>query len=174
MFGQSPASGSNGKPFVTTPARTAADVARIEGGGLVQVIVTNLVPLTFYVFLNDHAVDQVDVESLSVAIDAVNLAEPVVRATLARYVTSVSGERTIQHQELFPSTVEVVAMGRRICVACASLNSLDGLWISLGLKGDGTSSEITGARALQILLTEGLLDARITWSDGQMETLLPQ
>ena len=154
----------------------AADRAQIQGGGLVQVIVTSLTPFTYYIFLNQLVVPQDDIESLSLSIEAPEPGggEQIVRATLARYVQNVASERVLQHFELFPCTIELVALGRRLQITCTHPDSLDGLWISLGLREDGSSAEISGARALRLLITEGILDAKLTWEDGQVEDLLPQ
>jgi hypothetical protein len=57
-------------------------------------------------------------------------------------------------------------------VTCPEVNSLDGVWIGLGLKADGTTSEVTGAQALRITVSQELLDARLTWTDGSTEDLL--
>lgn len=159
------------------PARqAAAQRAQIQGGGLVQVIVTSLMPFTYYVFLNQLAVPQEDIESFSLSIEAPGPegGQQIVRATLARYVQNVAGERTLQNAELFPCTIELVALGRRLQITCTHPDSLDGLWISLGLRDDGSSAEVSGARALRLLITEGILDAKLTWEDGQVEDLLPQ
>ncbi|HZP84063.1 MAG TPA: hypothetical protein VFB21_20650 [Chthonomonadaceae bacterium] len=169
MFGR-PAQNGNS----STPNRPkASDVARIQGGGLVQVIVTSVMPMTFSVFLNDQAVPEMDVESLSIAIQTPETGEGVVRATLARYVTNVTGQKTLQHTELFPCTLELVALGRRLSMTATQPNSLDGLWIDLGLKPDGTANELSGLSALRVLLTHEILDAKITWTDGETEDVLP-
>ncbi len=160
-----------------TPARkAAADVAQIEGGGLVQVIVTNLLPLTFSLFLNDTEVPQIDVDSLSISVEvpADGGSTPTVRATLFRYVTTVSGAKTQQHSELFPCTIEVVAQGRRLAITCMNPNSVEGLWVSLGLRRDGTGSDLSGLQSVRFLLSQEILDAKITWEDGVSENLLPQ
>jgi len=160
------------------PARTpAGDVARIQGGGLVQVIVSSVAPMTYAVYLNGHAIPQIDVESLSVTIEAPaegSPSAPTARAILSRFVKTVSGERNLQTSELFPCTLDLVAMDRRITLTCMAVDSLDGLWINLGLKPDGSSAEVSGARLLQILLTEELLSAKLTWVDGESEDLFPQ
>ncbi len=175
LFGKPSQNGST-QPNPARPA--AADVARIQGGGLVQVIVTDLRPMTFYLFLNDKIVPQMDVESLSISIeapDAGTAGGAIVRATLSRYAVAVNGERNLQRTELFPSTIEIVAVGRRISLTSMNADSLDNLWISLGLKVDGTSGEVSGAKSVRFLLTEGILDAKLTWmDDGTTEDLLPQ
>jgi hypothetical protein len=170
-----------GRPQNNRPAEPprppASDAARIQGGGLVQVIVTSLSPLTYSLFLNDRSVAEMDVESLSVAIEMPDDGSPggaVVRATLSRYVTAVTGEKTQQRSELFPCTLELVALGRRISITAMNPDTLENLWIDLGLKADGTSNEVKGAKALRILLGEGILDAKLTWEDGETEDLLPQ
>ena len=168
--------GKNKPPQADVEARLpAADAARIEGGGLVQVIVTSLGPVEFFLFLNDQLVPQVDVESLSLSVEApgADVSGGIVRATLARYVTNVTGTRTIQRSELFPCTLEIVAAGRRVAVTCATPNSLEGVWINLGLRADGTSADVKGAQSVQVLVTDSLVDARITWVGGETEDLLP-
>ena len=154
----------------------AAEIARIQGGGLAQIIVTNPSIPEFHFFLNDQYVPQMEIEGFSVQIDAPDAATgatPTVRATLSRLVTNMAGQRTTQRLELFPSTLEIVALGRRISVTCMNLNSLDGLWISLGLQPDGTGKDVEGAQSLTILMESGLLSARLTWTDGTSEDLLP-
>ena len=86
MFGK-PVQNNGASP----PRKAAADVAQIEGGGLVQVIVTELRPIAFSLFLNDTEVPQIDVDSLSISIEvpADGTSTPTVRATLYRYVTTV-------------------------------------------------------------------------------------
>ena len=171
-----------GKPAekngASPPRKAAADVARIEGGGLVQVIVTQLRPLTFFLFLNDTEVPQIDIDSLSVSVEipADGVSSPTVRATLYRYVSAVTGDKTQQHTELFPCTIEVVALGRRLSITCMNPNSTDGLgvWVSLGLRADGTGSDLTGLQSVRFLLNQDLLDAQLTWEDGVSENLLPQ
>jgi hypothetical protein len=166
MFGKQP------EPE-TPPA--ASEVAKILGGGLAQMIVTRTDPLTFSLFLNDRGVPQLDVESLLVelAIPLGNGADGgKARATLSQYVKTVAGERSLQATELFPCTFELIALGRRIVVTCQQVDSLDGAWIGLGLKPDGTAAEVTGVQALRILVTEGILDAKLTWVDGVTEDLL--
>lgn len=164
------------RPAAAPARRAAGDVARIQGGGLVQVIVTALDPILFYVFLNDTALDQVNVDSLFVSIQAPGEGAPngEATATLSHYVKAVDGQRTLQQLALFPCAIEIVALDRRIFLTCPEEGTLDGLWISLGLKPDGTDSEVQGARALQILLNQTILDAKLTWGDGQTEELFPR
>jgi hypothetical protein len=149
----------------------------IEGGGLVQVIVTSISPLVYYLFLNDRHVPQLDIESLSISIEAPDEHErtpTVVRATLALYVDVVSGGRTLQRMELFPCSIEIIAAGRRLSITAMNRDSIDGLWINLGLKPDGTSSDLTGLKSLRFLLTEGIFDAKLTWVEGDTEDVFPQ
>lgn len=157
------------------PRLRAADIAKLQGGGLVQVIVTHLSPPEFYLFLNDTYVPQMEVDSLSLSVESPtrdNLGG-VVRATLARYVTDVTGRRNLQRTELFPCTLEIVGLGRRISVTATQYDSVEGMWISLGLRPDGTSADIQGAQALRVLIGEGFVDAKLTWIDGEVEDLFP-
>lgn len=164
------------QPTPSTSATAAADLALIQGGGLVHVIVTETTPLTFYVFLNDKPLPPDDVESVSLYIaapDAPN--DPgTVRATLSHFVQDVAGARSAHRQELFPCTLEIVALGRRISVSAMQAGSLDGLWINLGLKPNGETNELSGLQSMTVLLQDQILHAAITWEDGREEELLPQ
>ncbi len=153
--------------------RTASDVARIMGGGLVHIFVDSTEPLTYTVYLNEQRVKPEDLAGFSLNIDASSMSTPMVRATLSRYVTVVTGERQLQRQELFPCTIELIAMGRRVMITCSSVDSFDGLWVWLGIQRDGTTTELTGLMGLNILLEGTLLDAEIVWVDGVHESLLP-
>ena len=116
-----------------------------------------------------------DVESLSVDIQAPSSGSSatVVRASLSRFSTDVNGARVTQHVDLFPATFELVALGRRIAISCPNSDSLDGLYVSLGLKTDGTDNEVTGLQAIRILISDSILDARLTWNDGESEKPSP-
>lgn len=165
--------GENGHTAPKPPP--AAETARIQGGGLVHLLVSGVDPLLFHLFLNGKPVPQGEVESLLVSIEAPPddaSAGPTARCTLNRYVADVAGDTGLQQQELFPCTVEIIVRGRRIGISCPERDSLDGLWISLGLRPDGSGNEISGARALRFFLSDGILDARLTWVDGETESLL--
>jgi len=164
-----PAGTGNGKS--APQRRAAADVAKIEGGGLVHVIVTSLSPMTFYLFVNDKAISQMEVDSFEVNIDVGD--ETIVRASLTRYVKSVTGEQTTQYTNLFPSTIEVVALGRRILITAENADSVDNLFVSLGLRTDGTTNDLKGLRSLHVMITNVVFDASLTWEDGVTEPLLP-
>ena len=175
MFGKS--NKGYGHAQAPTPQRAAAaDLAKILGGGLVQLIVTETQPIGFSLFLNQTAVSEIDVDSIS--IDVVAPDDPsdaiVVRATLSEYVTTVSGERVVQNRELFPCTIEVIALDRRLAVTCTRHDSTDGLWVSVGLRANGESADLTGLREFRFLLSHDMLDAKVTWVDGESENLLPQ
>ena len=172
MFGR-PSDTGNGKSVPRR--RPAADLARIEGGGLVQIIVTSLAPVTYYFFVNDKTVSQMEIESLEINIDvaADGEGDTIVRAGLSRYVKSVTGEQTTQYTNLFPATVEIVAQTRRISISAANADSTDNLFVSLGLRPDGTCEDLQGLKSLHIMVTNVLIDAKLTWEDGVTEDLLP-
>lgn len=170
MFGK-PHVSPNGSP---PTSRRASDVAKIDGKGLVQVVVTNIEPFEFYLFLNDKIVPQEEVESLSLSIEAAKSGGDGIVAALSRYVTSLDGKRTSQFLDLFPATVEIVAVGRRVSVTCTDSSSIDSVYISLGLRPDGAGSELSGAKSLRVLITDGILDGKLTWNDGEIEDLFPQ
>ncbi len=176
MFGKPQQNNNPANNGASASRPAASDQAQIQGGGLVQIIVTSMLPMTFYLFLNDQPVDQMDVESINIAIEAPDAsgAGGSIRATLSRYVNAVTGGKTQQRTELFPSTIEVLALKRRLNVSCPNPNSFEGLYLSLGLKADGTDSELKGVQSLNVLLTEGILDAKISWVEGgQTENIFP-
>lgn len=164
----SPFEGSNErkKPLV--------ELARIQGGGLTQLIVTQRDPLTFFLFLNARPIEQVDVQSLDILIQ-VNDTDPqlVVYATLAHLVPSISGGKNIQEVSLFPGTVEIVAENRRILVTGTETNDEEGPWVSVGLLPDGGANLLTGVQSFKFILEGTLLHAELTWMDGRMEPILP-
>ena len=171
MFGK-PTEPAKFNPSTPPPA---SDVAKIQGGGLVQVIVTGVTPLEFHVFLNDKYVSQVEMDSLSASLEGPSdmLPNGVVRGTLSRNVTSVTGGHAQDRSELFPCTFEVIALGRRLSITTTQPNSLEGAFINLGLKSDGTSNELNGVKALRVLIGDGILDAKITWVDDVTEDIFP-
>lgn len=171
MFGK-PSDPGNGR--AAPQRRAAADVARIEGGGLVHVIVTSLSPVTFYLFVNDKPISQMDVESLEVNIDVGDDGgDTIVRASLSRYITSVIGEKTTQYTNLFPSTIEIVALTRRILITAENADSVDNLYVSLGLRPDGTTNDLKGLKSVNVMITNVLFQASLTWEDGQTEDIVP-
>ena len=160
-------------PASTRPA--ASDVARVEGT-LTQVLVSGDGSDGLHVFLNGQFVPTGDVESLTVEIVAPDDSDSngTVAAVLSRYENGPAG-RTQRGVSLLPGTIEVIARGRRVVVTGLSEGSFDGLWLGLGLRADGTSSELTGVQSLRLAAAPGLLDARLIWSeDGRAEDLLPE
>ena len=170
MFGSS----TNGAvPHSNRPS--AADVARI-GTNLTQVIVSSDSSEGLLIIVNGQPLPEGAVESLSIEIvapDDTNNAGNI-SAILSRYQTGPDGRRTQTASSLFPGTVDLIGRGRRILVSCPQEGSFDGLWLGLGLRADGTSSELTGVQTLRLAVAPGLLDAKLTWSeDGSIEDLLP-
>ena len=159
-----------------TPSRpAAADVARIEGN-LTHVLVASNEPDGINLFLNAVPVSTGEIESLSIEIIAPesNRDPGTLTGILARYTTGADGNRTQQAVALFPGTVELISPDRRLTVTCMTPGVFDGLWLGLGLKADGTSSELTGVQSLRVLVTPDLFDAKLTWSeDGTTEEIFP-
>ena len=171
MFGS-----NNGTPAAPTNRPTAESVARLESA-LTQVIVSSRSSDGLHVFQNGLPIQTGDVESLSIEIIApdANGQNGSVAAVLSRYQTGPTGTREQRGMSLFPGTVEVVAYGRRLVVTCMEDGSFDGLWLGLGLRADGTSSELTGVQSLRLAVAPNLIDAKLTWSeDGATEDLLPE
>jgi len=171
MFGS-----NNGAPAPASNRPLASEVARLESN-FTQVIVSGQSSVGLAVFLNGQPIPTGDVESLTIEIIApdANNRSGSVAAVLSRYTTGPSGGRDQRPATLFPGTVEVIARGRRLVVTCLEDGSFDGLWLGLGLRADGTSSELTGVQSLRLAVTPNLIDAKLTWSeDGTTEDLLPE
>lgn len=153
----------------------ASDVAKIQSGGLVQIIITKQAPFTFFCFVNSVQIPQEEITGVSIDIrvpDSEN-ARPVVRAFLNRMMASPTGERSNITLSLFPATIQLVAEGRRVVITAEQEGSLEGLFISLGLLPDGTSNEVSGASSFQFILESGIVSCKLTWEDGVTEDLLP-
>ncbi len=171
MFGSS----NGGTPVAASSLPAAAEVARIQGR-LTQIIVSGPSSADLYVFLNGQPVPTGDVESLSVEIIAPDVSgqNGSVTAILSQYSAGPTGTRQTHGVSLFPGTVELIARGRRIVVTCEQDGSFDGLWLGLGLRSDGTSSELSGVGSLRLTAAPGLVDAKLIWSDtNAAEDLLP-
>jgi hypothetical protein len=172
--GATPGRGAANRP-------TAVSVARIDGH-LTHVLVGDEgEPDGISVFVDARAVPIGEVESLSVDIVAPTDREPsgTLTAILSRYSGGGTAEAGAPRPQstvaLFPGTVEIIAHGRRITVTCQTPGSFDGLWLGLGLRSDGTSTELTGVQSLNVLVSpeSRLVDAKLTWSDtGATEDLL--
>lgn len=157
---------SNGRP-------AAAEVAKIQTH-LTHAIVTGEGVDGLNVFRDGQLVLPGAVDSLSVEIVAPTDADPVgkITAILAYYETGADGVRTQKAAALFPGTVEIIARGRRLSLSCAEQGAFEGLWLGLGMAPDGTSTELTGVASLRVLLSPGLHEAKLVWSDGGEETIL--
>jgi len=165
---------NNTAPPINPNRPLASDVARLESA-LTQIIVSSESSDGIAIFLNGQPMLTGQLESLTVEIIAPGdpqAPQGQVTAILSRHGgTGIGGQQTTA---LFPGTVELIGRGRRIIVTCLQPDSFDGLWLGLGLRADGTSSELTGVQSLRLAVAPGLLDAKLVWSeDGKSEDLLP-
>jgi hypothetical protein len=150
-------------------------VAKVEGN-LTHVLISPDRGDSVQVFVNAHPIPAGELESLSVTITAPDErgSGGGITGIVSRYQTGADGARTQRSGSLFPGTVEVIARGRRIVVTCQQENSFEGLWLGLGLRADGTTTELTGVQDLRVVVTPTLIDAKLTWAeDGMEEDLLP-
>ena len=147
MFGSS----NGGTPADSANLPAASEVARLQSS-LTQIIVSGPSSADLFVFLNGQPVPTGEVESLSVEIIApdANGQNGSVTAILSRYQTGPTGTRQTHGVSLFPGTVELIARDRRIVVTCEQDGSFDGLWLGLGLRSDGTSSELSSFGTLRL------------------------
>jgi hypothetical protein len=157
----------------SVPQPSASDLARIQGGGLTLLVVTQKDPLSFYLFLNGREIAQADVESMSVLIQGPDAnSEGTIHTALSYYVPSISGGKNTQTIGLFPGIVEIIVETKRIQVTAAHPNAFDGLWVGLGLRADGTPYPLTGLHAFNFLLEGTLLHAELTWMNGVTESII--
>ncbi len=173
MFGS-----TNGSSAAPAPSNlpAASEVAKL-GSSLTQIVVSGPSSGDLFVFLNGQPIPTGQVESLTVEIIAPdqNGQNGSVAAVLSQYKTGFTGSRDQTSVSLFPGTVELIARGRRIVVSCEQDGSFDGLWLGLGLRPDGTSSELSGVQSLRLAVAQGLVDAKLIWSEtNATEDLLPE
>jgi len=161
-----PASGGGRPP--------ASEAARIVGN-LTQAFVSGSGPDGLSVFVNGQPVPTGQIESLSVQIIAPsdNGDGGTLTAILSRYETAADGTQGHRAVSLFPGTVEVIAQARRVAITCAEEGSFDGLYLRLGMDESGVGLEANGVKSLRLLVSPGLVDARLGWVDGGEEPLLP-
>ena len=169
MFGS-----SNGAQPSPAQFSTAADAALICGK-YVQVFVQGPSTVDLIVFVNGVAVSTGLLESISVDIETPSKVRPTGLATgilaLKQSGAADAAQSTIP---LFPGTVEIISHRRRITITGSQDGSLDGLWLGLGLRPDGTSNELSGVHSLKIIVSPGIAGAQIVWSDtGVSEEILP-
>ena len=153
----------------------AADVAKIDST-LTQIIASPDAAEGVQIFVNAHPLPAGELESLSVTITAPGESGSGggITGIISRYQTGPDGAKTQRSGSLFPGTVELITRGRRVVVTCQEEGSFDGLWLGLGMRGDGTTTELSGVRELRIVVTPTLLDARLVWAeDGAEEDILP-
>jgi hypothetical protein len=156
---------------------TAADWSAIDGGGLVQLIITTFNPFVFHLFINGREIPQPTVDSLYVTVGLPdNPTDPPSQvATLTTLITDLAGQKTKQSQSVFPGTLEVVAGGKRVTLSCPDPDDPLEMYVRLGLRPDGTNNAIeSGLHSIQVFLNPGLgmMQFNLKWSDGLEETLI--
>lgn len=160
---------SNTPPPIPTGDRPYSDsMAKLEGS-LVHVFVNPPAQGGVSAFLN--GVPVLGFESLSVEIVAPDDSqEGSISAALSRYQTP--GTPPVG-ASVFPGTVEVVGMGKRISVTCSDPGSFDGLFLRLGVGDGGVGTETSGVSRFRLVVTPDIHDARLTWlEDGREDVLL--
>jgi hypothetical protein len=149
----------------------ALEIARIQSR-YTHALVTSEGADGLNVFLDGALILPGQVESLTIDIVAPTDDDAVGQiAAVLVYDETTDGQKQARSVSLFPGTIEVIARGRRISVTCAEANAFDGLWLGIGLNTDGTATELTGVQNLRVVLSPGLNDAKLTWTDGSEEPL---
>jgi hypothetical protein len=145
-----------------------ADLVQVHGRGLVQVIVSSHSPLVWYVFLNGKCLTPVELEDLMVELDG---PAGVFRAALTYKGTNLEGKPGKQFVELFPCTLMLTNGHTRFSITCQDPTNPDLIWIRAGLREDGAEYELSGVQKLKFLITEGIMEGVLTWSDNREEKL---
>lgn len=153
----------------------AGDVAKIAGN-LTHVIVTGPDIDDLHVFYNGQWVMTGQIENVGVEIIA---PDGTLTGVLTRTETDAAGAKSTKSLSLFPGTVELVAKNRRVAVVCPVAGSFDGLTLLFGTADEnGAINNIglpaNGVRSLRIVVSSGLVDAKLVWDeDGREDNLLP-
>lgn len=151
-----------------------AELSQVHGRGLVQVIVSRVSPFTWHCFINGEYVPDVDLEDLLLHVELPEDGD-VSRATVQAYLTckrdGLTGTRESQTLDLFPATIDLLLDKHRLVVTCAEKGSIESVSVMAGLQEDGSCHILEGIRALKVVISYGIMDARITWMDGQTESL---
>jgi hypothetical protein len=152
-----------------------SETSRIHLRGWTLVVIPKMDPFSWYVFLQGEAINEMDLEDL-----VVNLTVPSdgdatkgrVEATLSLQRKGLSGKRELEVVDLFPGLLEFYVNGHNITVCCPVKNSLDDAWITVGMDRGGAPSEIGGIKSLKIVISRGILDMKIEFMDGKIESVL--
>jgi hypothetical protein len=155
------------------------DVAKITGN-LTHVIVTSEDIDGLHVFYNGQPVLTGQLENIGVEIVAPDdSGNGTLTGVLTRYEGGAEGARTTRSFSLFPGTLEVIAKGKRITIVCPNEGSFDGLALLFGTANydgviDNIGMDARGVQSLRIVITPGLVDAKLVWIEDQREdTILP-
>jgi len=162
--------------MTNTSRPAAADVAQIVANHA-YVLIANETSDGIVVFVNGNIIPNGTLESLSlnIAVPTDTAPSPVVTAILSYYEYDAAQQKQARSVALFPGTVEIIAHAKRISVTAQEADSLDGLWVGVGMNADGTSNEVHGVRALRVLITPDITDAQLTWDeDGTTEAIFPR
>jgi hypothetical protein len=157
----------------------AGDVAKIAGN-LTHVIITDESLTGLNVFYNGQPVLTGSLENIGLEIVAPSDTDSgTITGVLTRYETSMDGTRMTKSASLFPGTIEIVAKGKRISITCAEEGSFNGLGLNFGTSDtdgypNGVGLPANGVQSLRVVITPGLVDAKLKWSeDGREDTILP-
>jgi hypothetical protein len=168
------------KVSVTPPAGSGrpqtSDIAKLTEH-VTSVIAANEDLDGLNVFYDGQPIMTGSLENVGVEIVAPSDENPqgTLTGVLTYYETDKEGNRKIKSLPLFPGTLELIARGRRISIHCAEEGSFEGLYLRFGTKNDGVGLQAEGVTSLRIVITPGLVDARMIWAeDGREDNILPQ
>lgn len=167
-----PPQGNNNRPQTGTVAQIV--------GNLTQVIVTSEDLDGLHVFYNGQPVLTGQLENIGIEIIAPDdSGNGMLTGVLTRYEGGAEGARTTRSFSLFPGSVDVIAKGKRITIVCPNEGSFDGLALRFGTADENgvinnTGLEAQGVQSLRIVITPGLVDAKLVWAEDQREdSILP-
>jgi hypothetical protein len=151
-----------------------SEVAKIVGN-LTYIIVTDEATDGLNVFYNGQPVLTGQLENVGIEIIAPSdSGQGTLTGVLTRYEGGADGARATKSAPLFPGTVEFIAKGRRISITCPVAGSFDGLGLYFGttdengnINGGGLSAQ--GVQSFRLVVTPGIVDGKLVWSEDSRE-----
>lgn len=148
------------------------ELSRIKGRGLTQVIIPQLDPFSWFVFLNGEYKDPACLEDLMIQLDVPDNGDfsgSIVQGQLSLKERNAAGALVSTNRDLFPGVVDIVLggggqkPGHRFLVSCANPRNIETAWIQTGLDDDGGTFNLEGINEFQILISPGIIDVKVVW-----------
>ena len=151
----------------------AAEVARITGHLTHVFVAQGGGPDAVAVFYDGQVIPTGALDSLSVQIVAPDdKQDGTLTGILSRYDSGPQSGTPVKTLRLFPGTVDFICKGCRVSVTCAEEGSFDGLFLRFGTDDNGVGLQADGVLSLNIVVSPGLLDARLVWAEDNREDIV--